>query len=408
MKMMKLALLGTAALAVSAMGAQADELSALKAEIEALNARVAQLETAPAVPAGYSVMTISDIEALSLTGEQAKDLVGYTSSNRISVLPTADAPAAATVDWDFQIRAAIGYVDGYDDEDDVEVITRGRIRVKASMDTAVGAVGVDFRLQGASYFGAYGGGDFGGGADVVMNIAWGWWQMTPELQFGAGYTGSLGNVPYGQDEYITGIGTTVNFNSGDQEQMRLTWTSGPLTLAAAVEDSGAFRPDLPAVAGRATFAGDTISASVSGIIDDDDDFWQVGAGATAALGDMATISIAGAIGDAVDNDDVPGDYGDYWGASIYGRLDITEQTYVEASYGYLDSESRDTTAPFDDREFVRQVVDAGIYHSPVDQLVFGLEANWAQNDFDNSDTFDDLDGYDEDAFMLAFIAWFNL
>ncbi len=268
MKMMKLALLGTAALAVSAMGAQADDLSALKAEIEALNARVVQLETAPAVPAGYSVMTISDIEALSLTGEQAKDLVGYHSSNRISVLPTADAPAAATVDWDFQIRAAIGYVDGYDDEDDIEVITRGRIRVKASMDTAVGAVGVDLRLQGSSYFGAYGGGDFGGGATTVMNIAWGWWQMTPELQFGAGYTGSIGNVNFGQDEYITGIGTTVGFNSGDQEQMRLTWTSGPLTLAGAIEDSGAFRPDLPSVAGAATYAGDTISVGVRGIIDD--------------------------------------------------------------------------------------------------------------------------------------------
>src|SRR5687768_13095948 len=111
MKMMKLALLGTAALAVSAIGAQADDLSSLKAEIEALNARITQLEAAPVVPAGYSLMTVSDIETLSLTGEQAKDKVGYTGSNRISVLPTADAPAAAVVDWDFQIRAALIYRD---------------------------------------------------------------------------------------------------------------------------------------------------------------------------------------------------------------------------------------------------------------------------------------------------------
>ncbi len=132
----------------------------------------------------------------------------------------------------------------------------------------------------------------------------------------------------------------------------------------------------------------------------------MGAGATAALGDMATISVAAAIGDALDRDDVIGDYGDYWGASIYGRLDITEQTYVEASYGYLDSESQQRVA-LDDREFTRQVVDAGIYHSPVDQLVFGLEANWAQRDYDSSDNFA-LGGFDEDAFMVAFITWFNL
>lgn len=418
MKMMKLALLGTAALAVTAIGAQADDLSALRAEIEALNSRVAQLETAPAVPAGYSLMTVSDIETMSLAGEYAKDKVGYSGSNRISVLPTADAPAAAVVDWDFQIRAAIAYFDYNEDNTDLnsedgefQVLTRGRIRVKASMDTAVGAVGVDMRLQGNS--------EFGGGAAVVMNIAWGWWQMTPELQFGAGYTGSLGNVNYGQDEYITGIGTTVFFNPGDQEQMRLTWTSGPLTLAAAIEDSGGDEsdgggfvsdehPSIPAVAARATYAGDTLSASIMGFWDDPDDAWQIGAGATAALGDMATISVAAAMGDFTDRDNIDGDYGDYWGASIYGRLDVTEQTYVEASYGYLDSQASIPVfvGPVaNDGDFTRQVFDVGIYHSPVDQLVFGLEGNYAMINEKNTD---DNGRNDHDALTAAFIAWFNL
>ena len=44
MKMMKWALLGGAAFAVTATAAQADDLSALKAEIEALQTRVSQLE----------------------------------------------------------------------------------------------------------------------------------------------------------------------------------------------------------------------------------------------------------------------------------------------------------------------------------------------------------------------------
>ena len=54
MKSIKMALLGGAALAVTAAAAQADDLDALKAQIEALNARVAAMEAAPSVPAGYS------------------------------------------------------------------------------------------------------------------------------------------------------------------------------------------------------------------------------------------------------------------------------------------------------------------------------------------------------------------
>src|SRR5690349_2240246 len=59
MNSLRIALLTGAALAVSAAGAQADDLSALKAQIESLNARVASMEAAPAVPAGYSLLSIS-------------------------------------------------------------------------------------------------------------------------------------------------------------------------------------------------------------------------------------------------------------------------------------------------------------------------------------------------------------
>ena len=58
MKTMKVALLATAALAVVSVSARADDVAALKAQLEALNARVAQLEAAPAVPTGYSLLTI--------------------------------------------------------------------------------------------------------------------------------------------------------------------------------------------------------------------------------------------------------------------------------------------------------------------------------------------------------------
>jgi hypothetical protein len=64
MKFMKLALLGTAALAAVSVTARADDLADLKAQIEALKADVANLQAAPAVPAGYSLMTVGDAPAI--------------------------------------------------------------------------------------------------------------------------------------------------------------------------------------------------------------------------------------------------------------------------------------------------------------------------------------------------------
>ncbi len=60
MKMMKWALLGGAALAVTATAARADDLADLKAQIEALQNRVTQLEAQPqaSMPSGYSLMAI--------------------------------------------------------------------------------------------------------------------------------------------------------------------------------------------------------------------------------------------------------------------------------------------------------------------------------------------------------------
>ena len=60
MKTMKVALLASAALAVVSVSARADDVAAMKAQLESLNARVAQLEAAPAVPIGYSLLTVSE------------------------------------------------------------------------------------------------------------------------------------------------------------------------------------------------------------------------------------------------------------------------------------------------------------------------------------------------------------
>jgi len=80
---MKIALLGTAALAAVSVSARADNLSDLKAQIEALNARVATLETAPAVPAGYQMVSFSK----------------EGNNHIISIMPTADMPATTVITW---------------------------------------------------------------------------------------------------------------------------------------------------------------------------------------------------------------------------------------------------------------------------------------------------------------------
>ena len=102
MKMIKMALLGGAALAVSAAGAQADDLAALKAQIESLNSRVAQMEAAPSVPAGYSLLTISEGTQAVVPGLEVlrKDAMATGSkATVIGILPTADAPAATEITW---------------------------------------------------------------------------------------------------------------------------------------------------------------------------------------------------------------------------------------------------------------------------------------------------------------------
>lgn len=369
MKTMKVALLATAALAAVSVSARADDAASIKAQLEALNARIAQLEAAPAVPTGYSLLTMTEVAPLTLTGEKAAD-VSNTKSHRISVLPTADMPAATTIDWDLEVRARISYF-GYNDDtflgspvdDGVEVQARGRIRVKASTDTSVGTVGVDLRVQGAS--------EFGDGADVVMNIAWGWWQMTPEWTLGGGYTGTLSDPGHGQDGWIS-HGNTMWLASGvpaDQEQFRLTYASGPLTWAIALEDNdliGVGSTQL-AVASRIDYAGDAFSASLSGYygprhataVVSGKDVWQVGAGADFTLGDMATLSISGAVGHA--NTDF-----DYVRLTGFAGFDLTEATSFEisAAHSWNDDGVNDVT-----------LINGGIYWKPVDQLKMGLQAD---------------------------------
>ncbi len=448
MKTMKMALLAGAAVAVSAAAAHADELSDMKAQIEALNARVASMEAAPSVPAGYQLLAVSKGEALQVPGMMGSDRDRGTNERAtiISVMPTADAPAGTTISWSGYVNAAVIYA-GNDDEwsaeikdadgervtrrtgsanadDDWDVKARGQLRVVATTDTAVGEVGVELKMRG----------DFvgNGTADMYMKVAWGYWAMTPELTFGGGYAGSLGNIGYGYDGACTCYYTDnadVGFNPGDTTQLRLSYASGPFSMAVALEDAGIYggyegddkssKGNQLGVAGEIKYSGDMFSGEISGVyraVNEDDytvkkypDFksdidglWQVGAGLGFNLGEIASISLAAAMGSGpfteVNNytgevtTSLPVD-NDWWGVSGLATANLSDTVHAEVGLGYkhreTDGRSVALSAPFGNIktsgiEWDTWAVLGGIYYTPVDQLTIGLEGEWYTTDAEAS------------------------
>ena len=458
MKTMKMALLAGAAVAVSAAAAHADELSDMKAQIEALNARVASMETAPSVPAGYQLLAVSKGEAMQVPGmgDSDRDRVTNERATIISVMPTADAPAGTTISWSGYVNAAVVYAGQEDDwtakskdangdsldkltgssntDDDWDVKSRGQLRVVASTDTAVGEVGVELKMRG----------DFvgNGTADMYMKVAWGYWAMTRELTFGGGYTGSLGNIGYGYDGACTCYYTDnadVAFNPGDTTQLRLSYASGPFSMAVALEDSGIYggyegddktsKGNQLGVAGEIKYSGDMFSGEISGVyraVNEDDytvkdypDFnsdidglWQVGAGLGFNLGTIASLSLAAAMGSGpfteVNNytgevtTSLPVD-NDWWGVSGLATANLSDAVHAEAGLGYkhreTDGRSVALPAPFGDIktsgiDWDTWAVLGGIYYTPVDQLTIGLEGEWYTTDAEVSAK-EDVEGGDK-------------
>jgi opacity protein-like surface antigen len=384
MKTMKVALLATAALAAFSVSARADDAAAIKAQLEALTARIAQLEAAPAVPVGFSLLTVSEGTQTVVPGLEVlnKDRAGSgDKATIIGILPTADAPASTTIEWSGYVRAAIVYYDTGGSEDaDIDVKARGQLKVVGKTDTAVGEVGVQMRIRG----------DFDGhpNPDLYYKEAWGWWAMTPELTLGGGYTGSLGNIGYGYDGacncYYTD-NADVAFDPGDTSQMRLSYASGPISAAVALEDASGSDSadrftdtDSLGAAAEIKYSGDSFNGEISAVWRDGGDSYEdvmrIGAGIGFSLGDMFSISAGAQMGN--NNLDE-----DFWGASILASMNLSDTSHIEVAYGHKD---------YDEEDYTVDAVLAGVYYDPVDQLTIGLEAEWiddGSND-DNTMVFD--------------------
>ena len=430
MKVMKLALLGTAALAAVSVSARADNLSDLKAQIEALQADVAALQAAPSVPAGYSLLTMSEAPAIVVPGLEVRDSNAKSATvNTIGVLPTADVPASTVIQWSGSVRAAIVYDDvDYDlapvvgeagvDDNNLHLKARGRLDVTGTTDTAVGEVGAAISFYGDFDNKMTGGTGFtSNSASVFMDYAWGWWKMTPELTFAGGYNSSLATIGYGirkiNDAYISR--GTVGVDGGDFTQLRVSYNSGPVGVALALEhtDEGdnlaAYAGGPFGVAAEVTYSGDMFNAEIAGFLRDADSNGvgaggkvtqsQIGLGLGAKLSDMFDISAAGSFGNNVWYTDGNGEQwiGDGWevSAAIVATLSDSVSAEIGAgwsSYDY-DFAAGDTTD--------RVAVAGGVYWSPVSQLKMGAQASWVSVD-------ETLAAEQEsDTLKAAFVTWWN-
>jgi hypothetical protein len=403
MKVMKLALLGTAALAAVSVSARADDLADLKAQIEALNDRIATLESAPAVPAGYQLLSMSKAPRILAPGEELgpNDLANV---NTIAILPTADVPASTNVQWTGHVKAAFVYdsteysVETEDGAESVEdsnlhIKTKAEVSVTGTTDTAVGEVGVFIRW-GASADGH----TLAGGA---INRYYGWWKMTPELSLKGGYFGTLGGIGHGNDKCSCNYTSSVGGVEGtdDTSQFQLAYNSGPIGAAIAIEHhddntglEGIGDEETWVVSGEFTWAGDSFSAEVAGyagehsgfdLVDGIVDIWQVGVGATASL-DMFTISAAAGMGEgklvgftnfgSLTSFVAYVEDNEYWQASLFASANLSDSVSAEVGAGVSRNEGVDYNIDV-------WGVAGGIYWAPVDKLTIGAEASYIDSDW---------------------------
>ena len=374
MNTIKFALLGTAAIAavsVSAQASTASDVAALKAQVEALSVQVAANQAQTLVPAGFQLMTIGTQTATVVPGFSNK---GYgTTATVISIMPTADAPAATTVEFAGYVKAALVY-------DSVQsgsytytnLMAKTGFSITGKTDTAVGEVGVKLAFQ-ANWTSKYN--NFNGQKNVQTDGAWGWWKMTPELTLAAGYAGSLAGIGYGYDGACTcnftdnASASYKNINGGDAVQMRLTYASGPMSAAVAIEDyrNSGTQSSL-GFAGEVKYTGDMISGEISGGYWDAASFagpeasYVIGVGAKVALGDIGNVSASAGMGSGSGTTD------DFWKANILASLSLSEQAHAEIGFNHLETPQAIAGN--------QNAVLAGLYYDPVKQLTIGVEGEW--------------------------------
>jgi hypothetical protein len=348
----------------------------------------------------------------------------------MSVLPTADAAPAAEVSVSGEIRTALLYTD-FENDDNADVAIRGRIFIKGKADTAVGEVGGYFRLQ------ANGGGDFSDYSEnAKINKAYGWWKFAPAWELMAGYNDNTGALQAGWD-WLAATGPTRSFGPSNpaNEQMRLTYSSGPLSFAIAVEDPDNItttsvagnhltcstlgvgpsdictadglhvvddfsektqdKSDIPNVQAYLMYSSDSFTGQIVGLYQDDNfgsDDWAVGGGATVGIAEGFQLTAGAVVGQGTSSyannlSPLTTDE-DFWGASVGVLANLAEDTRLELGVGYEDYDNAGTALGF----------GGGVYWDPVSQVTLGAGATYI--DFGDHATVND-----DDSLEVFFGTW---
>ncbi len=456
-------LLAGVAFAAMTVSGQADELAALKAQLEALQARVNQLETQPEMPAladGVSLITFrrgSEATADWQTG-RVSEAIPAGSGLTIAITPSADLPAPVhevTVsgyvkgdviyDFDEDLGDYFSYtaITGRRDQDHVRLHARQtRFAIKSKSDTAIGQIRTviegDF-LSGGSF----------GNTDFRLRWAWGEWDFIPNWTFGAGRYDTNFMSPF------TGT-TTVDFN-GDvgligtsrTNQVRLTYASGGMTFAFAVEEPLGDLGDLIDQFGESFVTAENSSNDIpnftarwqydapgghqfliSGVmqnyhtdsalggVSDSAVGWGVQGAANINLADIATLTASVMYGDGIGSYlfgntigayvDVDGDIHTTEALGLYAGVifNVTDTTSLNLSWGYADmNKSEVLRASADNTTIDVMSAHANILWRPVEQLRLGWEVMWADRKFLDFDGVD-ADIRQADVWRAQFGAWF--
>ncbi len=385
MKVLNLALLGTAALAAVSVSARAENLDALKAQIETLNSRVATLEAAPSVPAGYSMV--------SFTKEGDEHI--------ITIMPTADAPAAAPetkITWTANVRAGImAQYAGGGGAYQTDIWTEARMKVVGKTDTAVGEVGVSIGMVAKdSTGGAYNSGNPG----ITTDGFYGWWKLTPNFTLSGGIQnpiqkGTLAKNGYTFDAICTCLqndtwgaisnapGQKGNALSGSSAnnpaQITLSYADGPLGLAVQVEDSNnSGNTSAFGASAKATYKADMFGFDLSGgywgnAMPAGEASWAINGGMGVNL---APVKLGVTVGTghmgAFATGTAPTVGHDYTAASGYAIVALGDSASFEVGVVH----DFGTAALTSDKYAGATLYNAGVYYTPVKQLVVGVEGQY--------------------------------
>ena len=289
-------------------------------------------------------------------------------SSLLTISPVADMPASATeVSISGELRVVGSFLNSSNDDAETDMGSRLRVVVQGSTETSVGTVGAYARLEQSN-------GNDNSSNQVTANKAYGYWQATPEWQILAGRTDSIGAIEAGLDWNLNA--SLFSYEGGPTNattnQVRATYTTGPLSWAIAFEDTapGIYSysdGDQLAIGTALKYsAGTGIDVVINGITQEDNgdeaDYF-VGAGVNTSFNNVAVTAAVGtgegyqgATYATIDTDEA------YTVASLGLTFGVSEATSVEVGMAYTDT---------DDYNDGVTDINAALLWSPVGQLTLG-------------------------------------